>query len=34
LLTAGAGAAGALLQRPFTKGRRGVGFVALARLAR
>jgi len=30
-LTAGAGAVGGLLQRPFTGGRRGVGFVALAR---
>ena len=30
-LTAGAGAVGALLQRPFTGGRHGVGFVALAR---
>ena len=30
-LTAGAGAVGCLLQRPFTEGRRGVGFVGLAR---
>ncbi len=30
-LTAGAGAVGGLLQRPFTSGRHGVGFVALAR---
>jgi SAM-dependent methyltransferase len=30
-LTAGAGAVGGLLQRPFTAGRHGVGFVALAR---
>ncbi len=30
-LTAGAGALGGLLQRPFTEGRHGVGFVALAR---
>jgi SAM-dependent methyltransferase len=30
-LTAGAGAVGGVLQRPFTKGRHGVGFVALAR---
>ena len=30
-LTAGAGAVGGLLQRPFTGGRHGVGFVALAR---
>ena len=32
VLIAGAGAAGALLQRRFTKGRHGVGFVALARV--
>lgn len=32
-LTAGAGALGGLLQRPFTAGRHGVGFVALARSA-
>ena len=31
VLTAGAGAVGGLLQRPFTDGRHGVGFVALAR---
>jgi SAM-dependent methyltransferase len=31
LLTAAVGAVGAVLQRPFTKGRHGVGFVALAR---
>ena len=30
-LTAGAGAVGGLLQRPFARGRHGVGFVALAR---
>jgi SAM-dependent methyltransferase len=30
-LTAGAGAVGGLLQRPFTRGGHGVGFVALAR---
>ena len=30
-LTAGAGGVGGLLQRPFTNGRHGVGFVALAR---
>jgi len=30
-LTAGAGAVGGQLQRPFTRGRHGVGFVALAR---
>jgi SAM-dependent methyltransferase len=30
-LTAGAGGVGAVLQRPFTGGRHGVGFVALAR---
>ena len=30
-LTAGAGAVGGVLQRPFTGGRLGVGFVALAR---
>ncbi len=30
-LTAGAGAVGRVLQRPFTGGRHGVGFVALAR---
>jgi len=30
-LTAGAGAIGGVLERPFTAGRHGVGFVALAR---
>ncbi len=31
VLTAGAGVLGGVLQRPFTAGRHGVGFVALAR---
>ena len=34
VLTASAGAVGGLLQRPFTRGRHGVGFVVLARADR